>query len=139
MIHSVRIPRTVRRLGVVTSGSGGNAGDYQFDATGLSKDPRLAWYLQDLTPAQLQAALNGEDPSDEVRALLEEERTGTGRGWLPCGTAANPTCGPADTGILHSLGLDLPTLPTLPTIPTWVWLAGGGVIGLIALRGLSRR
>jgi hypothetical protein len=76
-------------------GAGGTAGAYRFDPdTGLSKDPRLAYYLQDLTPSQLQTALDGGSPNQDLLELLYQEQTGTGAGWLPCGTADNPTCGP---------------------------------------------
>jgi hypothetical protein len=53
MIRTVPIPQSVRRLGVVQAGAGGSASSYQFDpASGLSSDPALAYYLQDLTRAK---------------------------------------------------------------------------------------
>lgn len=109
------------RLGVATIGSGGSAGDYIFDSDGLSKDPRLAYYLQSLTPAQLQLALDGGDPGPMLQQLLTDAANATGPGALPCGTPDNPTCGPAGGFSLSS-------------VPLWAWLAGGSVGALLILR-----
>lgn len=100
-------------------GAGGSASSFQFDATGLSSDPRLAPYLQSLTPAQLQTALDGRDPSGDLSQLIEQEQTGTGAGWLPCGGANDPTC---SGGAAAS------------SVPLWVWLAGGGALAFALLR-----
>lgn len=112
--------RSFTRLGLVTAGSGGNAGDYAFDADGLSNDPRLAQSLESLTPAQLQSALDGKDPSADLLDLLHQDITGTGAGSLPCG-AQGSTCGPAAA-----------------PIPTWVWIAGAAA-GALLLMGVTRR
>ena len=122
MIRTIPIPTRVNRMGLVQAGAGGSAASYSFDpATGLSNDPQLAYYLQDLTPAQLQTALDGGDPSNQLQVLLTQESTATGAGALPCGTAGNPTCGAAPTG--------------LASIPAWAWLAGGAaVVALVATR-----
>ena len=85
-------------LGVVQMRAGGNVSDYIFDPnTGLSHDPRLAFDLQDLTPAQLQTALsNPAGVTADLISLLNQAATGTGAGALPCGAAGgnDPTCGP---------------------------------------------
>jgi hypothetical protein len=73
---------------VVQAGDGGTAGSYSFDpVTGLSNDPNLAYYMQDLTPAQLQTALNGDSPTEVVSTLLYQDASGTGAGSLPSGAA----------------------------------------------------
>lgn len=133
MIRTIPIPRSagtrigrLGRLGVVGMGAGGNAGSYRFDpATGLSNDPQLAYYLQDLTPAQLQTALDGGSPNPDLISLLEQDLSGTGAGWLPCGTAATPACGPA-------------TPNGLASIPVWAWVLLGTAVVLLAIGG-SRR
>lgn len=130
MIHSVIVPTGVSRLGalgLVTQCAGGNAGLFDFDADGLAADPRLAWYLQSLTRAQLQTALDCGDPTPELIALLDEERTGTGRGSLPCGSpdGADPNC-TGDTGRTPG-GI-------LASLPTWAWVAGGGILATLLLR-----
>lgn len=116
--------RTVRRLGDASDlmGSGASALNFTFDpATGLSNDPALPVYLQDLTPGQLQIALN-PDPSGSNTLTSSQEvitalQTGAG---LPCGTAANPTCGP----------------PSTSAIPSWVWIGGGALLlGAVLLGG----
>jgi hypothetical protein len=107
-------------LGLVQIGSGGNASAYSFDSvTGLSKDNRLAFYLQDLTPAQLQTALDNRDPGPDLKALLNEDLTGTGRGWLPCGSGTD--CGSAP--------------PDDENKVNW-WLVG--VIGLVIVLAVKR-
>lgn len=112
------------RMGVVTMGAGGNASSYKFDpSTGLSNDPQLAYYLQDLTPAQLQTALDGLSPSTDLNTVLYQDITGTGAGSLPCGSpgGTDPTCsGGKPTG--------------LGTIPTWAWFAGAGLFALALLK-----
>jgi hypothetical protein len=82
------------RLGdVAQMGSGQSAASFSFDPeSGLSSDPKLAYYLQDLTPTQLQQAFDGQAP--DLIGLLNQETTGTGAGTLPCGQPGNP-CGPA--------------------------------------------
>jgi hypothetical protein len=107
------------RLGIVTAGAGGSAGNYSFDADGLSNDPRLSYSLQSLTPAQLQNALDGGDPAADLIDLLHADIAGTGAGSLPCGTADNPTCGPA---------------PGFSSVAPWVWLAVGGLVLLTLAR-----
>jgi hypothetical protein len=88
----IRNRPTRRRLGTTAAGpaaqgyagigSGGNALDYHFSPeTGLSADPNLAAYLQDLTPSQLQNALDGQEPN--LIQLLRDEQQGTGAGWIP--------------------------------------------------------
>lgn len=110
------------RMGLVTMGAGGNAGSYSFDpSTGLSNDPQLAYYLQNLTPAQLQTALNGESPGSDLSSLLYQDLTATGAGSLPCGGADNPTCGP-------------PASTPLSTILLW----GAGILGVVLLLGGRR-
>jgi hypothetical protein len=71
--------------GPVGIGSGGNAGDFTY-SSGLSNDPRLANYLQNLTPAQLQSALDNADPNPALIQLLRDEQQGTGAGWIPDGS-----------------------------------------------------
>jgi hypothetical protein len=113
------------RIGLVQAGAGGSAGAYSFDAaTGLSNDPSLAYYLQDLTPAQLQTALNGQSPNADLIALNTAIMNGTG---LPCGTteSGDPNCdgGAAPGGLFGSM-------------PTWVWLAAAA--GLAAVLVVKR-
>lgn len=123
MIRSVTIPRSVPRigsLGIVQAGGGGSASSYQFDADGLSQDPRLAYYLQSLTPAQLQIALDGGDPGPILQQTNTDLMTGEG---LTCGTPGNPTCGPAPGSSLFS-GL----LNGMTSVPTWVWLGGAAIV-----------
>jgi len=81
--YTTRTPSGPPISGAVGIGSGGNAGDYTYTATGLSNDPRLASYLQDLTPEQLQTALDNRDPSPALIQLLKDEQQGTGAGWIP--------------------------------------------------------
>lgn len=133
MIRTVTIPTRVNRIGLVQAGAGGSAGSYTFNPqTGLSNDPQLAYYLQDLTPPQLQNALNGNSPNADLIHLLNDEQTGTGAGSLPCGTteSGDPNCNggqPVGGGILNSL------LPSLASIPTWVWVASAGTIAAVLL------
>lgn len=130
MIRNAPVIRT--RLGFILAppiqaGAGGSAADYNFnppigapatpikdffinpqeptppDVAGLSNDSRLAYYLQNLTPAQLQTALDGGDPSGALATLLYQDQTATGAGYLP--NAAVPTSNP------------------LASIPLWVWIA----------------
>ena len=113
------------RIGLVQAGAGGSAGAYSFDAsTGLSNDPALAYYLQDLTPAQLQTALNGQSPNADLIAVNNAITSGAG---LPCGTteSGDPSCngGAAPGGIFGSM-------------PTWVWLAAAA--GLAAFVVVKR-
>lgn len=116
----------VRGMGVVLMGAGGNAADYTFDpASGLSNDPKLAYYLQDLTPAQLQTALtNPSGVTADLTSLLNQAMTGTGAGALPCGSANSndPNC----TGGVKS------------SMPSWLPLALGGVGVLLIVFGTRR-
>lgn len=121
MIRTVRVPTRVSRMGLVSMGQGGSASSYTFDADGLSDDPQLAPYLQSLTPAQLQAALDGADPSADLANLLTQDLTATGAGALPCGQPGNP-CGPLSSSI----------------IPTWAWYVGAGVGGLLVLGAVRK-
>lgn len=135
MIRTVRIPRGVSRvgsLGVVQAGAGGSAGTYQFDSTGLSSDPRLAFYLQSLTPSQLQAALNGQAPSGQDIGTTDFGHMAS------CSNPAeyDPTiCGPGGPTATNPLDMSgwLPKLPSLSDIPTWGWIAGGGIIAALFL------
>lgn len=106
---------SMRGLGVVTIGSGGSAADFTFDpTTGLSNDPRLAFDLQDLTPAQLQTALtNPTGITGDLINLLNQSATGTGAGWLPCGS----------NGV--ACDANLPAAPTFAGIPLWLWVTIG--------------
>jgi hypothetical protein len=112
------------RIGLVQAGAGGSAGTYKFDpATGLSNDPSLAYYLQDLTPAQLQTALNGQSPNADLMAVNNAIVTGQG---LTCGTteSGDPNCdgGAAPGGLFGSM-------------PTWVWIAAAaGLAALVAVK-----
>lgn len=111
------------RLGdadLVQQGAGGNATSYSFDSTGLSNDPSLAPYLQNLTVPQLQTALDGKSPSADLMDQLNQELTGSGRFSLPCGQPGNP-CDPAQNP------------PPANGVPTWAWYAGGAVAGLFVL------
>lgn len=111
-------------MGLVQQGAGGSAGSYSFDpATGLSNDPALAYYLQDLTPAQLQTALNGQSPNADLIAVNNAIMTGSG---LPCGTAesGDPDCngGAAPGGIFANM-------------PVWVWVAAAaGLTAVLVIR-----
>lgn len=119
MIRTIKIPRGVSRMGSapgsVGMGAGGSYTAYSFDATGLSNDPALASYMQDLTPAQLQSALNNADPTPGLSALLIDEATGTGAGYLPSGAAQTTTS-------------------AFGSVPTWALVAGAGVLGLLLVR-----
>jgi hypothetical protein len=112
-----------RPLGVVNAGDGGSATNYTFDqSTGLSNDPSLAPYLQNLTFSQLQTALNGQSPNADLSSLLYQDLTATGAGSLPCGGTDNPTCGqPGGDGG-----------GGLPSSSPWLWLgiAGVAILGL---------
>jgi hypothetical protein len=115
--------RTRARIGIVQSGQGGNASDYSFDpSTGLSNDPQLAYYLQDLTPQQLQVALTPDPTGDmQYQTTLASHNAYVTSGLDCDGT----TCGaniPANTF-------------SLPSVPTWVWIAGAAVAGVALLGG----
>lgn len=118
---TARAVARAHRIGVVTQGQGGSAASYTF-VDGLSQDPSLAYYLQDLTPAQLQTALDGRSPTGDIITLLQQEQTATGAGYLPCGTPENPNCGPVSGGFSFS------------SLPTWAWLAGGAFAVLLLRR-----
>ncbi len=121
-----------RGLGVVMNGGGGSASSYTFDPkTGLSSDPRLAYFLQNLTPAQLQGALDGQDPTSTVRQQLIDEQQGTGDFWLTCGQPGNPCGPPADSSAFSNPFSSL-------TIPSWVWFAGAAVTGVFLLGAVKR-
>jgi hypothetical protein len=120
MIRSVHIPRGVSRMGaspatVAYIGSGGSYTSYSFDpTTGLSNDPSLPSYLQDLTPAQLQSALNGGDTvTSDLSSLLIDDTTGTGAGYLPSGAALTTAAS---------------------SVPMWAWIAGGGILAFAVLK-----
>ncbi len=91
-----------------------NATSYHFE-NGLSRDSRLPEYLQDLRVNQLQIALDGESPNQDLIDLLREDINGTGSGWFPDGAS--------------SLG---------EGVPSWVWLVGVGALVAIAVKGLGR-
>lgn len=120
MIRSVHIPRGVSRMGASPSsvafiGSGGSYTSYSFDpTTGLSNDPGLPSYLQDLTPAQLQSALSGGGTvTSDLSSLLIDDQTGTGAGYIPSGAALTTAAS---------------------SIPTWAWIAGGGLLAVVILK-----
>ena len=112
--------RRLGGLGLVTIGSGGSASDYSFDpVTGLSNDPRLAFDLQSLTPAQLQTALtNPSGVTGDLLSLLNQAATGTGAGVLPCGSA-----GSSDPNCMGGLPLGM----SATAWGTW-FLIGGGLL-----------
>lgn len=114
--------------GLVQAGDGGNAGVYQFGQDGLSNDPRLAYYLQSLTPQQLQTALDGGDPLAGLIQANSDLMTGAG---LPCGTAASgdPNCTGGAPLSAYSFG------GILASVPTWAWLTGAGALGVLVLAG----
>ena len=120
MIRTVQVPRGVSRMGAapgsVGIGAGGNYGAYSFDpVTGLSNDPQLAPYLQDLTPAQVQSALDGGDTvNHDLSSLLIDEATGTGAGYVPSGSAQTGS-GSSD-------------------VPMWAWITGGGLLAFAILK-----
>lgn len=122
--------RTVNRLGLVTAGAGGNAGDYSFDSDGLSNDPRLAYYLQSLTPSQLQAALDGQAPT-------AADILGPSYSLTTCEQNYDPTiCGPGGPTTTNPLAMSLGfNLPSLSSLPTWAKVAGaaGAVVLVLAL------
>lgn len=103
------------RMGLVTLGQGGSASMYTFDADGLSNDPRLPFYMQSLTPAQLQTALN-PDPTGE---LTYQQTLAANDEYVASGL----NCDGTDCGA---------TLPA--SIPTWLWVLGGGVLAFTLLR-----
>jgi hypothetical protein len=104
------------RIGLVQMGQGGSALDYTFDADGLSNDSRLPTYMQSLTPAQLQVALN-PDPSGD---LTLQESISSHDAYIASGVNCD------DTGC----GNNLPT----PSVPLWVWIAGGGLVAITLFR-----
>lgn len=113
-------------MGLVQQGAGGNAYSYSYDSDGLSNDPQLAYYLQGLTPAQLQTALNGQDPTADLIAVNTALITGQG---LPCGTSASgdPNCtGGAPLSAFSLSGI-------LGSVPTWALIAGGGTLAALLL------
>ena len=123
--------RTGRRLGIVNAGDGGNAGLYQFN-DGLSSDPALAPYLQDLTPAQLQAALDGKSPS--ITDMI-----GTSPLTLTtCQQNYDPAiCGPGGPNSTNPLAmsLGLSSNSIFGAVPTWALFAGVAVLGVALFGG----
>jgi hypothetical protein len=112
------------RIGLVQQGAGGSAASYKFDpATGLSNDPALAYYLQDLTPAQLQTALNGQSPTADLMAVNNAIMTGAG---LPCGTTES---GDADCNGGAATGSGF-----LSSIPVWAWIGGAGLAVFLVMK-----
>ena len=126
MIRTVNRPQ---RMGLVQAGDGGTASAYQF-TNGLSNDPQLSYYLQDLTPAQLQVALNGGDPTADLTSLLNQSQTGTGAGVLPCGDPNGPDPNCTGGAPLSAFGLG----GILPSVPAWVWIAGAGGLALLLVK-----
>jgi hypothetical protein len=105
------------------SGTVAGPGGYLFDAqSGLSKDSRLPYQYQDLTPAQLQTALNGGDPSQQLNELLYQDLNYSGAGTVPNGGGANQPNQPSGNS----------------AIPTWVWVAALGVLGGAVFIGVRR-
>lgn len=128
MIRTVPIPTRVNRMGLVQAGDGGSASSYQF-TDGLSSDPQLSPHLQDLTPAQLQAALNGQAPT-------LADMIGPSLILTTCQQNYDPTiCGPGSASTTNplamSLGLGI-------NVPTWAWYAAGAA-GAALLVGAMRR
>lgn len=117
-------------LGVVQAGGGGSAGDFTF-YNGLSQDSRLAYYLQDLTPSQLQDALAGKNPSAaDIGAFDFSE-------LFSCSNPAQydaSICGPGGPSATSALSMNLANLNPLngATVPGWALIAGAGV-GLLLL------
>jgi hypothetical protein len=102
--------------GSVGIGAGGTYTSYSYDPiSGLSNDPQLAPYLQSLTPAQVQSALDGgSSVTSDLRSLLIDEATGTGAAWQ----------GPQPPA----------TLASLSSVPMWAWILGGGVVALLVIK-----
>ena len=122
--------RTARRLGVVNAGDGGNAGMFQF-SDGLSSDPALASYLQDLTPTQLQAALNGQAPS--IADMI-----GTPSVLTTCQQNYDPAiCGPGGANSTNPLAmsLGLSSNSIFGSMPTWALFAGAGFLAFAIFGG----
>ncbi len=135
MIRTVKIPRGVSRMGAapgsVGMGTGGDASSFSYSPSGLSNDPQLAPYLQDLTRPQLQQALDGLAPSAVDMGIYDNTILTT------CEQNYDPTiCGPGGANstnpIAMSLGLSSNNL--VGAVPTWAWLAGAGVLGFLLVR-----
>lgn len=101
--------------GSIGIGAGGSYTSYSFDpSTGLSNDPALASYLQNLTPAQLQTALNGGGTvTEDLQSQLIDDLTNTGSFWNAPTTTMNVTAS---------------------AIPTWAYFAAGGVLLYLLVR-----
>ena len=103
----------------VVLGQGGSAASYSFGTNGLSNDPRLPYYMQNLTPDQLQTALN-PDPSGNnalntaIDAFNAEQASGA-------------TCD------LTDCGNDVPD-----TTSPWLLVAIVGIAGLIIVEAVKR-
>ncbi len=134
MIRNVRVPRGVARMGsqpialpmpLVQHGSGGSAGVYTF-TNGLSDDPRLAPYLQYLTPSQLQDALNDKAPSGDDMGLND---------YGHMASCSNPDeYDPAICGQSFDPFAGLGAAALFQKVPTWGWIAGGTVAAILLLR-----
>jgi hypothetical protein len=120
---SMGISKKLSRMGDAT-----DATSYTF-TDGLSSDARLPAWLQDLTPAQLQNALNGGAPS--IQDML-------GPGSTVLASCSNPAqydptiCGPGGASATSPLLMNN-LLPSLGSVPTWVWYAGIGTIAALFL------
>jgi hypothetical protein len=108
------------RMGLVAIGQGGSALDYNFDANGLSDDPRLPVYLQSLTPGQLQTALT-PDPTGE--ATLQQSVDSL-NAYISSGLNCDGT----------TCGANIPAGFSLSSIPVWLWVAGAGLAAFTVLR-----
>lgn len=128
MIRTVPIPTRVNRMGLVNPGDGGSATSYQF-TDGLSSDPQLSYSLQDLTPAQLQAALMGESPT--IADMI-----GSPAILTTCQQNYDPTiCGPGSATTTNPLAM---SLGLGFNIPTWAWYAGGAAVAALVFAGGRR-
>lgn len=124
--------RTFRRLGATAT-------DYNF-SDGLSDDTRLPAYLQNLTPTQLQTALDGGTPS-------MQDMLGPQLNLTDCTTNYDPSiCGPPLSNPLSSLlpasvqtwlgnNQTLPVISALNAVPGWAWIGGGALIVFALVKG----
>lgn len=97
------------------------AAKYNFSSSsGLSNDPNLPSYLQDLTPAQLQVALAPDPTGENAYQMMLQ----TNDNYITSGLNCDDTsCGAG--------------IPNVGVIPSWVWMGLAILGGILIVKEIA--